>query len=102
MGHGVNYFKPFLYEDYYGNNRYNKIILPSYSIAKIAKQYGWTYDNIILIGLPKWDIFDNYLDKMKDLSLEINKKINKSIFIMFTWRELKEGKDISPYYLKIF
>jgi hypothetical protein len=99
LGHGVNYLKPFLYANYYGNNRYNKIILPSYSIAKIAKQYGWTDDNIIIIGLPKWDIFDNYLGKMKGLSLEISKKINKSIFTMFTWRALNKGKDISPYYL---
>ena len=84
----------------YSNNRYNKIILPSYSIAKIAKQYGWTDNNIIIIGLPKWDIFDNYLGKKKDLSLEISKKINRSIFTMFTWRALNKGKDISPYYFK--
>ncbi len=46
LGHGVNFFKPFLYKDYYGNKRYNKIILPSNKIIEIAKKYGWTDSNI--------------------------------------------------------
>ena len=99
LGHGVNFFKPFLYRPnhYYGSKKYNKIILPSYKIAKIANQYGWTDDNIIIIGLPKWDIFDNYLSNKKMLSRSHKK--NKSIFIMFTWRKLKKNI-ISPYYFK--
>ena len=98
IGHGVNFFKPFLYDSYYGINRYNKIILPSNIIAKIAKQYGWTDDNIILIGLPKWDIFDNYSVKMSTFNGNHKKETNKIIFIMFTWRELIKEK-ISEYYL---
>ena len=98
LGHGVNYFKPFLYSDYYGNKRYNKIILPSDKIIQIAKKYGWTEDNIIKIGLPRWDIFDNYHNNIKMLSNEKKKLINKYIFIMFTWRGLIKGEDISPYY----
>ena len=97
LGHGVNYFKPFLYEEYYGCKRYNKIILPSEKIISIAKQYGWKEKDIIKVGLPKWDIFDNYSFEMK------NKSNEKCIFMMFTWRKLNEGKNISPdYFNNIF
>ena len=97
LGHGVNYFKPFLYEEYYGCKRYNKIILPSEKIISIAKQYGWKEKDIIKVGLPKWDIFDNYSLEMK------NKSNEKCIFMMFTWRKLNEGKNISPdYFNNIF
>ena len=99
LGHGVNYFKPFLYKDYYGCKRYNKIILPSNIIIKIAKNYGWTDDNIIKIGLPKWDFFDNYKKDMKRLSNNVKIYIKKSIFIMFTWRGLNKGESLSSLYL---
>ena len=92
LGHGVNYFKPFLYEEYYGCKRYNKIILPSDRIISIARQYGWKKKNIIKIGLPKWDLFYNYSLIMK------NKFETKCIFMMFTWRNLREGKNISSHY----
>ena len=92
LGHGISYFKPFLYNDYYGAERYNKILLPSDKIISIAKQYGWKEKNIIKIGLPKWDLFNIY-------SLEIkNKSKEKCIFMMLTWRNLKKGKKISPKY----
>ena len=92
MGHGVNYFKPFLYEDYYGCKRYDKIILPSEKIISIAMKYGWKKKNIIKLGLPKWDLFYNY-----SLSKEYKSR-EKCIFMMFTWRKLKIGKKISPNY----
>ena len=93
LGHGVNFFKPFLYTDYYGCYRYNKILLPSNKIISIAKKYGWKEENIIKIGLPKWDLFDKY-------SFESKNKINeKCIFTMFTWRNLKKDKNLSPLYL---
>lgn len=94
LGHGVNYFKPFLYKDYYGCRRYNKIILPSKKIISIAKKYGWKENDIIKIGLPKWDLFDKYSSEMK------NKTNEKCIFMMFTWRKFREGKDISSNYFK--
>ena len=97
LGHGVNYFKPFLYKDYYGKIRYNKIVLPSDIIIKVAKKYGWTDNNIIKMGLPRWDLFDNSM-KIKNKNQKI--LLNRSIFVMFTWRALNKGKDISPYYFK--
>jgi CDP-glycerol glycerophosphotransferase (TagB/SpsB family) len=92
LGHGVNYFKPFLYQEYYGCKRYNKIVLPCEKIISIALQYGWERKNIIQLGLPKWDLFYNY-------SLSMNNKLKeKCIFVMFTWRNLRSRKYISPYY----
>ena len=92
LGHGVNYFKPFLYEDYYGCKRYDKIILPSKKVISIAMKYGWKYKNIIKMGLPKWDLFFKY-----SLSKEYKSR-EKCIFMMFTWRKLKKGKEISLNY----
>jgi len=92
LGHGVNFFKPFLYEDYYGCQRYNKILLPSEKIISIAKQYGWKEKNIIKLGLPKWDLFNDYSIDIK------NKSKEKCIYMMFTWRSLKKRKNISPEY----
>ena len=92
LGHGVNYFKKFLYNDYYGSNRYHKILLASDKIVSIAKRYGWKEKNIIKIGLPKWDLFRKHLIVNK-------KKIHKKcIFTMFTWRNFKKGKYLSPNY----
>ena len=101
LGHGVNFFKHFLYGDYTGNNKYNKILIPSSIIAKIAKRYGWTDDNIVIIGLPKWDIFDNYFEEIKKSSNN-TKKLNQSIFMMFTWRELKKNEMSPDYFKNIF
>ena len=92
LGHGVNYFKPFLYEDYYGCKRYDKIILPSKKVISIAMKYGWKYKNILKMGLPKWDLFYKY-----SLSKEYKSR-EKCIFMMFTWRKLKKGKEISLNY----
>ena len=88
LGHGVKYFKHFLYNEYSSYKKFNKLLLPpSRKIISIAKKYGWTDNNIIKICLPKWDKYDafkqNYLN---------NKKKDRSIFIMFTWRNLKKIK----------
>ena len=98
LGHGVKYFKSFLYEKYSSNKKYNKILLPpSYKIISLAKKYGWEDNNIIKICLPKWDKYDKYKEK---IALYSNFKNEKSIFIMFTWRVMKKKNIISPYYLK--
>jgi hypothetical protein len=95
LGHGISYLKDFLYKDYYSNKIYNKIVLPpSNIIISNAKQYGWNDDNIIKIGLPRWDIFLKY-----DRKFQNNEMVNKkSIFVMFTWRDLNQNKSISKFY----
>ena len=92
LGHGITYLKDFLYIDYYSYKIYNKIILPqSEKIISNAMKYGWVYEDIIKFGLPRWDVFHNKENNSDNIK-------NKSIFIMFTWRDLKKYKKISKYY----
>ena len=94
LGHGISYLKDFLYIDYYSCKIYNKIILPySKKIISNAMKFGWKYNDIIKFGLPRWDILVK-----KENIFKIDNIQNNSIFIMFTWRELKNNKKISKYY----
>ena len=94
LGHGVSYFKQYLYENYLSYNKFDQIVIPpSTLIISIAIKYGWKDRNIIKLCLPRWD---NYNTKRKDFS-SINKKL--SIFLMFTWRNIKIGKYLSPFYI---
>ena len=53
--------------------------------------------NIIDMNLPKWDKYNDY----NIVSININQTIrNNSIFMMFTWRDLKRHKVISIHYFK--
>ena len=99
LGHGIKYFKHFLYNNYSSYKKYNKIVLPpSHKIISLAKKYGWTDDNIIKNCLPKWDKYEKYKEKII-FSSDYNNK-NKSIFIMFTWRNLVNNSvKISSLYL---
>ena len=91
LGHGVKFFKSFLYRNYTSPQKYNKLVLaPSKKIIAVALKYGWKEENIIKICLPKWDKYD----KTKK-----GKSISKSIFIFFTWRNLRENKKISSEYI---
>ena len=87
VGHGVCYFKYFLYtkNQIYGIKTNNKLLLPNSSpIISIAKKYGWKDKNIIKINLPRWDKYNNNTSALNN---ENNNKLkSNSIFIMFTWR----------------
>ena len=90
LNHGVQFFKHFLYKYYLHYKRYNKILIPpSEIIFNVTKRYGWKDENIIKIGLPKWDFYNEIQNENDD----------KSIFLMFTWREMKPGMKISGDYL---
>jgi hypothetical protein len=112
VGHGVCFFKDYLYEKnrLYGIGRNDKILIPpSKKIIFIAKKYGWKDKNIIKINLPKWDKYNNDILPKKNNNTVKNsygnsnskKKIKtQSIFFMFTWRGIKKNKNISLYYIK--
>lgn len=102
VGHGLCYFKFFLYRKHrtYGIKKNNKLLIPpSKILINLAKKYGWKEENLIKINLPRWDKYnlkDNYSSYLKN-----ERRIkNNSILIMFTWREIKHRKKISPFYFK--
>ena len=77
IGHGVKYFKSFLYKDYTSPLMYHKLVLaPSKKIISVATKYGWKEENIIKICLPKWD---KYWGKIN----QIIGKDKKEKFIFF-------------------
>ena len=91
LGHGVKYFKSFLYKGYTSSKKYNKLLLvPSKKIINVALNYGWKEENIIKNCLPKWDKYDNYKKE--------NKENEKSIFVFLTWRNLRSRKGVSIDY----
>ena len=100
VGHGLCYFKDFLYYEsqIYGTKMNNKLLIPpSKIIVNLAKKYGWKDEDLIKINLPRWDKY-NYKNN-NVLALKNNGRIkNNSILIMFTWREVMPHKRISPYY----
>ena len=68
---------------------------PSDKLIDLAKKYGWKDENIIKMNLPRWEKYDKIITNENKDNI-----VNKSIFIMFTWRDLKKKKLISPYYFK--
>ena len=99
VGHGISFFKYFLYKNYstYGSKINDKLLLPnSDKLISVAKKHGWIDKNIIKINLPRWQKYNNN----QEYSNIIGKIRTNSILIMFTWRHMKKGKVISPYYFK--
>ena len=103
VGHGVCFFKDYLYAEnrIYGINKNDKILLPSSNkIVDIAKKFGWKDKDIIKMNLPRWDLFN--IDINTNLLSLNNKTVikNNSILVMFTWRNIIASKEISFYYIK--
>ena len=105
VGHGVCYFKYYLYtkKQIYGIYTNNKLLLPnSYPLISIAKKYGWKDEDLIKSNLPRWDKYNNdsfhkiyFSENLKNNSINSN-----SIFVMFTWRYVKKNHTVSPDYIK--
>ena len=99
IGHGVCYFKDYLYKDdrLYGNQRNDKILIPpSKKIIYFAKKYGWKDEDIIKLNLPRWEKYNKEILSNDNINLNFT---NQSILIMFTWRQLKSKKEISNHYI---
>ena len=65
----------------------------------MAKKYGWKDEDIITLNLPRWDKFTH--TQTTSIFFNQNNIIkNNSILVMFTWRNIKLNKTISPYYFK--
>jgi CDP-glycerol glycerophosphotransferase (TagB/SpsB family) len=97
LGHGVQYIKSYLYSNYLSPKKYNKMLLPPSEIfVSLALASGWKNEDIIKITCPKFDNYEIY--KNKKISQEILEKNEKSIFVMFTWRNVTKGKKVSSLY----
>ena len=95
IGHGVSYFKYYLYQDYYGSKNFDKLLIPnSEKLISMTLKYGWKEENLIKFNLPKWDKYNN----MNKSFTKFGKINSKSIFIMFTWRQINLGRKISTQY----
>lgn len=98
VGHGVCYFKDYLFgkNRIYGRAKNNKILIPpAEKLLRAAQQYGWLDQNIIKINLPRWDRFSNIEKNFQ------GRIVSNSILIMFTWRNfIQDGlyRDVVPYY----
>ena len=100
LTHGINYFKAFLYNNYYSSKKYNKIVTSSSNkIISLAMKYGWEKKNIIKICFPKWDKLNSYKKKYYNREKGYTNK-KKMIFLFFTWRDLLKRAKISSYYFK--
>ena len=100
VGHGLCYFKDFLYYEYqiYGVKMNNKLLIPpSSKLVDMAKKCGWKDADLIKINLPRWDKFNFKNNDILPFKNEGRIKSN-SILIMFTWRDIMPNKNISPYY----
>ena len=96
IGHGVSYFKYYLYQGIYGSHYVHKLLIPnSEKLINMTLKYGWKEENLIKFNLPRWEKYNRYKNKMDE---KANIK-SKSILVMFTWREIKNGTNISSIYI---
>ena len=97
IGHGIAHFKDYLYQDYYGPKNFDKILIPDIKeLIDPAIRYGWKEENIIKLNLPRWDKYNIINGSL----IQFNNISSNSIFVMFTWREVENGKSISSDYIK--
>ena len=95
IGHGVSYFKYYLYQNIYGPQNFDKLLIPnSERLINMTKKYGWKEENLLKFNLPRWEKYNRF----QSLNAKENIRTN-SIFIMFTWRELKNDTNISFFYI---
>ena len=96
IGHGVSYFKYYLYDQYYGPKKFDKLLIPnSEKLISVTIKHGWKDENLIKFNLPRWEKY-NFINESNS---HIGSIVSDSIFVMFTWREIKSGKKISTNYI---
>lgn len=73
--HGSIFLKTFILSiGLFSPNKFNKFLICSETESKIFQRFGWDKNNLIKIGLPRWDL------------LKKEPQPQKNIFMMFTWR----------------
>lgn len=75
INHGATLLKTFVLKcGYLGADSFNKFLVSSAREGDIFQQYGWDKNNLVQIGLPRWDL------------LKKEQQPRKTVFLMFTWR----------------
>ena len=76
--HGPSFLKEsVMYNGYLYPEKFDKILICSEQEKKIFNKYGWKDEQLICCGLPRWDL------------LSEKEQVNeKSILMMFTWRNI--------------
>ena len=107
VGHGVCYFKDYLFKKFriYGSKNNDKILIPpSKVLISIAMKYGWKEENIIKLNLPRWDKYNHPSKQAISHDTFSGNITNNSILVMFTWRMnkifLEHNSKISPFYMQ--
>ena len=96
IGHGISYFKYYLYDQYYGPKNFDKLLIPnSKKLISVTIDHGWKDENLFKFNLPRWEKY-NFVNESNS---QIGNIISNSIFIMFTWREIKRRRKMSRNYL---
>ncbi len=70
-----------LLSKYLYSSRFDKFLVSSENEANIFKKYGFTDEQLIKCGLPRWDLL-----------CDITQEQEKSILVMFTWRDMTPEK----------
>ena len=92
IGHGISYFKYYLYDNYYGPQNFDKLLIPnSEKLITVPIKHGWKEENLLKYNLPRWEKY-NFINESNCQNGNIT---SNSIFIMFTWREVKRRRSIS-------
>jgi hypothetical protein len=82
IGHGISFFKPYLYDDYYGSINFDKLLIPnSEKLISVAIKHGWEEKNLIKFNLPRWEKY-NHLDNSMDILIHQKKMICQNNLII--------------------
>jgi hypothetical protein len=77
IGHGVSYFKHYLYGEGYGPKIYDKLLIPnSKKLIEVPIKYGWKEEDLIKFNLPRWDKY-NFKNESNKEKEKIKSKFNK-------------------------
>ncbi len=87
--HGQIFLKEsVLYKNYLEKGKYNKILISSAREEHLFKKYGFSDEDLIKCGLPRWDLLPQKNQK------------KKKILVMFTWRQTPKEKFNQSVYKK--
>ena len=75
IGHGVSYFKYYLYGNKYSPQKFHKLLIPnSKKLINMTMRYGWKEENLLKFNLPRWEKYNRL--KTKKSKQEEDEELN--------------------------